>query len=36
MKNLEKKSGMIVALDWNSNKWKDEATPLDIKKCTFS
>ena len=36
MKNLEKKSGMIVALDWNSNKWKDEATPTDIKKCTFS
>lgn len=35
MKKIEKKFGMIVALDWNSNNWKDAANPLDIKNATF-
>lgn len=35
MKKIEKKFGMIVALDWNSNNWKDVANTLDIKKASF-
>ncbi len=35
MKKVEKKFGMIVALDWNSNEWRDIATELDVENASF-